>query len=233
MSSLSNNTKDEALSQAAYNFPVIPIEKAVNSEGDRGENEGFRRIVIDKDGKISHGGSETNVKQRAARIEEEAYVQGFTKGEKDGIESGKKKLEPVLKTFREALLELENVRKEIYLNAEKDIVQLILAITRKIVCHEVVTNKEVVFKIVKEAIKKVVDHEEIKIRVSPSDLQLLKDARAEFSSIADNLQGITFEEDESILHGGCVIETISGDIDARVEKQLEAVEDALKSELQA
>ena len=70
-----------------------------------------------------------------------------------------------------------------------------------------------------------------KIRISPSDLQVLKNARTELSDLVDNIQGVTFEEDETILHGGCIIETTSGDIDARVEKQLEAVEEALKSEL--
>ena len=226
-SSLSNINKEEALSQEAYNFPVIHIENASNRKMETGEKDGFQRIAIDEKGKLSLDGPE----ERAARIEEEAYAQGFTKGEKDGLESGKEKLEPVLKNFREALLRLEEIRKEIYLNAEKDIVNLVLAITRKIVCHEITSNKEVILRIVKEAIKKVVDHEEIKIRISPSDLQVLKNARTELSNLVDNIQGVTFEEDETILHGGCIIETTSGDIDARIEKQLEAVEEALKSEL--
>jgi flagellar assembly protein FliH len=226
-SSLSNINKEGALSREAYSFPVIHIENASNGKMETGENDSFQRIVVDEKGKLSLDGPE----QKAARIEEEAYARGFSKGEKDGLESGKEKLEPVLRNFREALLRLEEIKKEIYLNAEKDIVDLVLAITKKIVCHEITSNKEVILGIVKEAIKKVVDHEEIKIRISPSDLQVLKNARTELSNLVDNIQGVTLEEDETILHGGCIIETTSGDIDARVEKQLEAVEEALKSEL--
>ena len=106
-----------------------------------------------------------------------------------------------------------------------------LAISRKIVCHEITSNKEIILGIVKAAIKKTVDHEEIKIRISPSDLQVLKNARVELSNLVDNIQGVTIEEDETILHGGCVIETASGEIDARIDKQLEAVEEAFMSEL--
>jgi len=34
--------------------------------------------------------------------------------------------------------------------------------------------------------------------------------------------------DESISDGGCIIETESGDIDARIEKQFQAVEEAFE-----
>ena len=37
-------------------------------------------------------------------------------------------------------------------------------------------------------------------------------------------------EDTSIADGGCVIETDLGDIDARIEKQLQAVKEVLRSE---
>ena len=225
---MSSITKNEPVSQSAYNFPVFPVEPSSNRKGETEQKDDFQPIVIGKNGKLSIDGPEI----RAARIEEEAYIQGFTKGERDGIESGKKNFEPVLKSFRDALSELVEVRKEIYLNAEKDIVDLVLAIARKIVCDELASNKEVVLRIVKEALKKVVDHEGIKIRVSPSDLQFIKNAGTELSHLVDNIQGVTFVEDETILHGGCVIETDSGDIDARIEKQIEAVEEALKSEFQ-
>ena len=163
-------------------------------------------------------------------IEEQAYSQGFTKGEKAGIEAGRKKLEVVLNDFREALLELEKVGKDIYRNTEKQIVKLALAIARKIVCHEIATDEEVVLNVVKEALTNVLDHEEIKIRISPSDSQVLRDAKIQLSTIVDDIENVTIEEDERILDGGCVIETSAGDIDARIEKQFQAVEETLESE---
>jgi len=50
--------------------------------------------------------------------------------------------------------------------------------------------------------------------------------------ILDNIENITFEEDETISDGGCVIETDFGNIDARIERQFQVVEEAFKSEIQ-
>ena len=99
-------------------------------------------------------------------------------------------------------------------------------------CHEIATNKEVVINVVKEAIKKVVDHGKIIIKVNPSDLQLINNSDRQFLNFVDNIENITFEGDETISVGGCVIETDFGDIDARIEKQFQVVEEAFKSEIQ-
>ena len=172
------------------------------------------------------------IKQKARDVEKQAYIHGFAKGEKAGMESGENKFKPVLNNFRQAFLELEKVRKGIYLNAEKKTVNLALAIAKKVVCHEIATNKEVVLNVVKEAVKKVVDHGRIIIKISPSDLQFIKNSDHGFLNFVDNIENITFEEDETISDGGCVIETDFGNIDARIERQFQVVEEAFKSELQ-
>jgi len=220
-SSLHNTIKDERSDQEnnfrIYYFPEIPVEHSSNNS--------FQCSM-------ANGEFIEEVEEKPKEIGQQAYIEGFAKGEKDAIESGKKILEPVLNSFREALLELEKIKKEICLNAEKETVELALAIAKKIVGYEVATNKEVILRVVKEALKKVVDHERIKIRISPSDLQVCKNAKFQFSDLIDNIESITFEEDDTILDGGCVIETDSGDIDARIEKQLQVVEETFKSELQ-
>jgi len=148
------------------------------------------------------------------------------------MESGENKFKPVLNNFRQAFLELEKMRKEIYLHAEKKTVNLALAIAKKVVCHEIATNKEVVLNVVKEAVKKVVDHGRIIIKINPSDLQFIKNSDHGFLNFVDNIKNITFEEEETISDGGCVIETDFGNIDARIERQFQVVEEAFKSEIQ-
>ncbi|MDY6972438.1 MAG: FliH/SctL family protein [Thermodesulfobacteriota bacterium] len=224
-----------------YCFPDIPVERSLNRKICTDEEAGFQRIDFQENSGLipeSHekimpdGRCMEMIRERAREIEEQAYVKGFTKGEKAGMESGNKKAEPVLNNFYQAVLELEKVNKEIHMNAERESVELALAIAKKVVCHEISTNKEVVINIVKEALKRVMDDDKIRIRISPSDVQFVKNARMQFSDLVDNIEEVTFEEDERILAGGCVIETNSGNIDARIDKKLQAVEEALKSELQ-
>jgi flagellar assembly protein FliH len=223
--SLNKINKKEPLAQEVYNFPEIPIEHS------SGEGDGFQRIDFGDNGEASSGNLEGNG-DYLEQIKKGAYVEGFAQGEKAGMEAGGKRLEPVLNNFREALSELGKVRKEIYLNAEKDIIELAFAIARKIVCNEVTTNKEAVINVIKEALKKVVDHEGIKIKINPSDLQLIKNAKLHISNLFDNIESFTLEEDETITNGGCVIETKAGDIDARIDKQLEVLEEAFRAKLQ-
>jgi len=86
--------------------------------------------------------------------------------------------------------------------------------------------------IIKEALKKILDHKGIKIKVSPADLQFVKDSKLQLLDSIDAAEGIIFEEDPSIREGGCIIETSLGDIDARIDKQIQMVEEAFKSQLE-
>lgn len=224
-----------------YGFPEIPVTSRPHN-GVRVDNgSGFRRLHLEAENThLPALLEECDDKQErseetedsARQVEKQAFVQGFTEGERSGMESEKKRIEPVLNNFRQALLELEKVRTEVYAKIEEDTVELALAVAKKVVCHEVSTNKEIILSIIKEALKQVVDSEKIKIRINRADLQFLKEEEVPLSSFDENLGNITLEEDETILTGGCIIETNFGDVDARVEKQLQVVEEAFRSELQ-
>ena len=225
-----------------YCFPDISIGFSPNKIESE-EVSGFQRIDfadINKSAsaplpdlpKVSGKNEKSvdSIKQKARDVEKEAYIQGFAKGEKDGMKSGENKFKSILNNFRQAFLELEKVQKEMYLDAEKKTVSLALSIAKKVVCHEIAANKEVVLNVVKEAAKKVVNRGKIIIKTSPSDFQFVKNSDHDFLSFIDNIENVTFEEDKTISNGGCVIENDFGDIDARIEKQLQVVDEAFKCE---
>jgi flagellar assembly protein FliH len=206
-------------------------------ENPRSENNVFQRIEFDESGKLLPGNyvADTddfeNIKANAKEIQEQAYIEGFEKGERDGLESAKASLEPVVQHLSQSIEALENAKKELHLRTEREAVELALAIAEKIVSHEVQTNREVVLSVVEEALKKVVDRKNIKIRVAPPDFHFLNNAKVQIPDLEELFEKATFEEDKSIVNGGCVIETNLGDIDARIEKQFQAVEDAFRSEI--
>lgn len=227
-----------------YCFPDISIGYSPNNI-EFGEGDGFQRIdFVDLNKPVSapplpsnsqkvsgkNGTSVDEIKQKAQDIEKEAYIKGFAKGEKDGMKSGENKFKSVLNNFRQAFLELEKVQKEMYLDAEKKTVSLALSIARKVVCHEITANKEVVLNVVKEAVQKVVNRGKIIIKTSPSDFQFVKNFDHDFLGFIDNIENVTFEEDKTISDGGCIIENDFGDIDARIEKQFQVVDEAFKCE---
>lgn len=240
-----NITKDNPVTRETrskpYCFPNIPLDNLSNKMERLGKGKDFQRSDFGKDGKSSndffevspvHAEFRVGTKGKSVEIEKQAYARGFVQGEKAGMESGRKKVEPVLSNFHQALLELDRIKNEISHNAEKETVDLAMAIARKIVGCEVVTNRNVVLDVVKEALKKVVDEDKIVIRINPSEFNFVKDAKLQFSDYVDHIENITIEEDDTISNGGCVIETNLGEIDARIEKQLQALEEAFKSQLQ-
>ena len=222
-------------------FPEIPITPSSEKGEGVGRGSRFQPIDFAKDGgpyKDLFGQSSKNIKhtgesgKTVCKPQRHSHAQGYTEGERVEIETEKKKVESALNTLHQVAMELKEIRKELCRNTEKETVNLALAIAAKIVRHEIAINKDVVVSIVKEALKKLVDYDRVIIHVNPSDYQFLKTQKHQFSHLVDNKETMTFEEDETILSGGCLIETSLGDIDARIEKQLETVEEALRSEFQ-
>ena len=111
-------------------------------------------------------------------------------------------------------------------------VELALAIAQKVICREIATDKETVLCVAKEALAKVDDPGKIKIKMSPSDLQFFSETRYQLSNLISDIDNVTFEAEESIQSGGCVIETDLGEIDARIERQLQAVEESFRNAME-
>ncbi len=220
-------------------FPEIPITPPSKRKGRVEQDSSFQPVSFEGEGELFTDLSEHSVmnlklsgdsKESIMELKGRVYAQGFTEGEKAGIDSERKNLKSVLDTLSQVVRDLDEIRNEIYRYSEKEVVSLAMGIATKIVRNEVTINKNVILNVLKQALKQLVDYDKIKIRVNPSDLQFIKTQNHQFSHLVDNMESIVFEEDKAILTGGCLIETNSGDIDARIEKQLEAVEEAFKSE---
>ena len=220
-------------------FPNIPVD--YSDENTRSSNKGnkFERINYKNGAEIIHGNiskekrndgiKEGLIGENTREIEEKAYAKGFARGEKAGIESGNEKIESVVNSINQGLSELVKIRQDIYLETEQETVKLAMAIARKVVCNEVRVNKDIFVNVVKEAAKKVEGNEKVKIKLSCKDFQFIKNEKPAIIDKITNIENVGFEMDESIPDGGCIIETESGDIDARIEKQFQAVEEAFES----
>jgi len=230
-------------------FPDIPVDDPDNARGCVPLEDKFRRIRYD-DGesgctKFSSGldGRQTRPNQKlssADRFEVQTYQKGFndgfekgtSEGEQTGFELAVQKIDPLLDSLQQGLLQLKNLRRDTYHRIEKEVVELALAIARQVICREVEVDKEVVVCVAREALAKVEDPAEIKIKMNPADLQFINDAKIQFSELIGDIDNVTLEAGDNIQSGGCVIQTNLGEIDARIEKQLQAVEESFRTVLE-
>lgn len=163
-------------------------------------------------------------KTEAAEIEKQAYERGFIEGEKAGKEVGEKTLEALLKQYAKRLEELNDMRKEIFAASEREVLRLALEIARKVIRREVSVDEELILTLVKVALNRVAEQTVMTVRVNPRDYQSIQRYQAAYSPTSSLNEGVKLIEDPSISRGGCLIETESGIIDARIEEQLREIE---------
>jgi len=187
-------------------------------ERDR-EREQARGIVV-------------RAQEKADLIEREAYEAGFAQGEKDGFEMGAKKLDKMLDLTEETLKGMVSYKSEFIKLYEKEILHLIFHIAEKVVRGKVKIDQTVVRETILEAFNLVVDRSEVTIRISPEEIEYVKEIRAEFLARIKDLKSITVESDPSVNPGGCLMETVFGHIDARLENQLEKIARAVEQTLE-
>ncbi len=180
---------------------------------------------------IEEGGSLGPDGGRIPRIERMAYEKGFSSGEQAGLEMCQKKMDILLNRFSDILKELTVLRENILLSVDENVLELALAIARKVIHHEVRTEREVVVSVVKAALQAAVLSERITIKLNPLDLDVAVENKADLMEHVDGSPKVRLEEDERVQQGGCVIETAYGSIDARLDEQMAEVEKVLEKGL--
>jgi len=164
-------------------------------------------------------------KEKALAAEKEAYEKGFSQGEKDGLELGFKRLEAHLQSFQKVLAEIQRFQKDFFQIHEKEMVQFLITLVRKILRQDIPQAEEVVAATLREAFQYVEEHQKFQIRLHPKDYEFLKDhpERLPFPLNEENPEGPKLVADPALVRGGCLIETSFGNIDATVESQLDQI----------
>lgn len=102
---------------------------------------------------------------------------------------------------------------------EKDLVELALQIAKKIVGREVTIDREIAFALVKVSLAKLHNRAVAEVHLNPDDLAFVETHRERL----DFRGSLLLVEDKSVSHGGCLIHTESGEIDARIESQFDEI----------
>jgi flagellar assembly protein FliH len=87
-------------------------------------------------------------------------------------------------------------------------------------------TREGIAALVRQAASHAVHTEKVAARLHPSDLELLRDAGALDATLPSGMR-INWVADASVVLGGCVLETDSGELDARLETQMERLRSTL------
>jgi flagellar assembly protein FliH len=176
--------------------------------------------------------SKEDFKTRMARLEKEAYENGFKQGHKDGLALEQKKIEEMGKELESLFSEIRDLKPKIYSESEEELIKMAILIAKKIIKEEIKTNSNIIANAVRSAMSLLVDKRKIKIIMNPDDME---EAKRLLPDLAKLTNGGKFQltEDNSVTKGGCILETGFGKINATIEGQMEMLEEEIKQQFQS
>lgn len=147
---------------------------------------------------------------------EQARADGFRQGEAAAWDKAKRQTDPAVERLSAALADLAGYRARFRHEAEQQIVDLALAVARKVIDRELHVDAEVLVGVVKAALSKLSLREVMEIRVHPVHRDMVQ---AYMSRSAVGVE-VRVHADPSLQAGAVLIETSRGAIDASIETQL-------------
>ena len=162
--------------------------------------------------------------KREEIIEKTAYARGFSVGEEAGLKVGEQKAAVLLEKLREALEGYVSFIQGFEGEMEAKLLELAVAIARKVVKEELSTNRELIVMMVKEALNKIVRTGPVTIRISPSMKPIFEKLKPELLDIHPE---IIFDFSPSASKTGPIVvgpeEEIVVDVDSQIDNIFEEI----------
>jgi len=155
--------------------------------------------------------------------EQEAFAHGYAQGERAGLAAANADAEALQRRLTQSLDELIDLRARIVRQAERDMVQLALAIARRVALREVSLDRELLAAMARVALDRLSEASRVTIRVHPADLESL--AAARHGDLAGD--HVTLVADVRVGRGGCRLESECGTVEAGVDAQIRELGRAL------
>ena len=187
--------------------------------------EEAERVIADAKTKANE--LEDEVRKSLENERREAKEQGKTEGKEDGYAEGKAEVDRLIERTQVVLERAQDKRADILSDTEKEIIYLVLLITRKVIKVISENQRDVIISNVVEALRKVKAKGNITIKVNLADLKLATEHKQDFIALMEGVKTINIVEDSSVDKGGCIIETDFGEIDARIASQLAELENRI------
>ncbi|HHV29866.1 MAG TPA: flagellar biosynthesis protein [Clostridium sp.] len=208
------NEKSEILSKKLEN------EKAMLEKARHEADEIIKEAELEAS-KILEEAREKGL-QLIAEIEEDSRQRGFEKG----YEEAKSQYEDLV---QEAEFIRENALKE-YKEAlqsiEKDAMNVILDISRKVIGAEISMNKEKLLDMISQAFERCSNREDITLKVSSADYDFIVENKDRILSMVEGIGQLDIVKDQALKFGALILETPFGSVDAGMDTKLKKIEEA-------
>lgn len=159
-----------------------------------------------------------------AAIERDAFAQGFAQGERSGAEAAAARSEAVLHRLKQTIEELQSLRAEMIHKTERQVVQLAIAMAKRIVHREISLDPELLSAMARVALDRLGDAASATIRLHPDDYAATAGANGDVRTDSSVVRVVA---DPVVRRGGCLVQSEFGLIDVSADAQIQELATAL------
>ena len=165
-----------------------------------------------------------SARERSAELVREASTHigeieqaGFKLGYAEGLQTAAGDLAQALELVQTAAREGKAIRDRIIESAEGELIELVIAALERVIAVRLEQDRELVLETVRRWLDRVGAQRVVRVRVHPDDAPAVRTWLDERGG-----EGARWElgPDGSVTIGGCVIDTVAGEVDARLDVQL-------------
>jgi len=154
---------------------------------------------------------------------EEGRAQGMEAGRREALEAGRQQLDELVGQWRTALERWDADRTAMLDGAREELLDLALRVARRIVFRVAQQDSSVAADQVAAAIDLAGQSQIVAIRVHPDDEAAVRDVLPALIEQVQSATGVELVIDAAVGPGGAIVRTKHGEIDARIETQIDRI----------
>lgn len=163
--------------------------------------------------------------QESKTISEDAYSKGFAQGLQEGLAEAGEDIKSGYDALASLINDLKHQKEQYLAKQEKEMVELVIALTEKVLGTIIDIRPEVISHIVKNTLAQVSGALRITVKVNPIHIPYLSEYQDIFSDTG--CESMQVLEDCNIKPGNCRVITENGFVDSLLEAQLGELKQAL------
>jgi flagellar assembly protein FliH len=156
---------------------------------------------------------------------EEEYKKGYEDAEKNVTEELEQKHSDELLNQSKDFYSIVSTFEEKFKIFENDFHSLVIKVSQRIaekILQKELADNTIIEKLLDQNLRNIIGANDIIIKLNPTDYKLIQKSNKQYLASSGGSK-IRFESNENIQIGGCLIESEIGNLDAKVESQLNEI----------
>jgi len=160
------------------------------------------------------------VEEKVNSIREQAYQEGFSKGQQEGLSSGQQQIDQTIQSLTTILNALSAPLKHVDEKLEDELVNLAVSIAKQIVRRELKIDPAQIVGVVKESLSIIPSSaQNIRVYLNPEDAEIVR----KIMPVNTGERSWNIIDDPVLSRGSCNIETDTTIVDATFESRIATI----------